>query len=139
MNRNFGKYNDSPWKFAAYHVPLYPTHRKYELTGSVLGRKHWQPLFDKFNFQANFEHHDHTLKRTKPIRGNQIAAKGQGTTYFGDGCWGKGARSADASRWYVEKAMGVQHFWLVEVGEHQTDFTGISIKGEILDQHTLTR
>ena len=46
------------------------------------------PLFDKHNIDLVLEHHDHTFKRTHPMRGGEVDEK-TGIAYLGDGSWGK--------------------------------------------------
>lgn len=78
--------------FVANHVPAYPSYRAIEglLGGNGTGagnRKHWCPLFEKYNVDAVLEHHDHTFKRTFPLTGG-LKDK-NGVLYLGDGSWGK--------------------------------------------------
>ncbi|MCC5790859.1 MAG: hypothetical protein JJT75_14615 [Opitutales bacterium] len=41
---------------------------------SILVREHWIPLFDaQTNIQVAFENHEHTYKRTPPIRGLEVS------------------------------------------------------------------
>jgi hypothetical protein len=52
-----------------------------------LNRECWAPLFEKHNVDVVLEHHDHTFKRTHPIKGGLVDKNG--VTYLGDGSWGK--------------------------------------------------
>ncbi len=106
---------DLPYTFAVYHVPLFPSHRDYDGSRATAGREHWMPLFDQYRLTAAFENHDHTFKRTHPLRAARRDP--EGTVYFGDGSMGvppRRARQKDA--WYLAEASGTSHFWLVEVG-----------------------
>ncbi|MGE0488919.1 MAG: fibronectin type III domain-containing protein [Vulcanimicrobiota bacterium] len=128
----------SPWKFALYHVPCYPSHRGYGDYYSEQGRSHWVPLFDRFGLTAAFENHDHTLKRTPPLKANKIAK--QGTVYLGDGCWGRPPRSVDpALRWYEATAASRAHVWMVDVGDDQVTYEAIGTAGQTLDRYTTER
>lgn len=128
----------TPFIFATYHVPLYPSHRDYEGSGSVAGRKAWLPLFDAFGVDIAFEHHDHTYKRTKPLRAGAVDPTG--TIYVGDGCFGMPARTVpNRDAWYMEHAEGVRHFWLVEVAESSVNLRAIDINGNIFDDFTIER
>lgn len=75
-----------PHLFVANHVPAYPSYRAYENTGKD-NRKYWCPLFEKYNVDAVFEHHDHTFKRTHPLKDGLYDKNG--VLYLGDGSWGK--------------------------------------------------
>ncbi len=82
---------DRPHLFVANHVPAYPSFRDFEenilepWTGA-LNRKHWVPLFERHNVDVVLEHHDHTFKRTHPLK-DGVADAG-GVLYLGDGSWG---------------------------------------------------
>ena len=89
---------DHPNVFVVNHVPAYPSARNMDGTpaldgkGAQLGtgeenRKHWVPLFEKHRVPVVLEHHDHTLKRTKPLL-NGLDNK-NGVLYLGDGSWGQ--------------------------------------------------
>lgn len=123
---------DVPHRFPFYHVPLYPSHRKFNEGWSIQGRKFWQPLFEKHAVTACFEHHDHTFKRAKRIKGDK--ADPSGVLYLGDGCWGKGAREVDAElRWYLDKQASLAHFWRVDVQGHRVEYRAIDAMGRVFD------
>lgn len=123
----------TPFTFAVYHVPLYPSHRDYESSGSAAGRMHWAPLFDQYGLAAAFENHDHTMKRTKPLTNNEVAP--DGVLYLGDGSWGVVPREVDAERrWYEEVAMGVGHVWVVDVTSDRATYRALDADGELLDE-----
>lgn len=125
---------DVPFRFASYHVPFYPSHRDFDGEPSVAGRTHWLPLFDEFGLSAAFEHHDHTFKRTKPLRNNQVDP--EGIVYFGDGCMGVPPRSIDnEGAWYLEKASNTAHFWLVNAGTDGVTYQAIDIHGDVFDRY----
>jgi hypothetical protein len=77
-----------PNLFVFNHVPSYPCVRSYEDKGiSADMRKHWNPLFERYNVDAVFEHHDHAFKRTHRMAGGLV--NDRGVLYLGDGSWGK--------------------------------------------------
>jgi len=121
-----------PHRMAAYHVPLYPSHRAYDGSGSVQGRKAWLPLFDKYHLTTAFEHHDHSFKRTHLLRDNQVGT--EGTLYLGDGCFGVKPRTVDQQpRWYLARAASLQHFWCVDVGPEAVEYRAVNAAGEVFD------
>ena len=75
-----------PHLFVANHVPAYPSYRDYQNTGKD-NRKYWCPLFEKYNVDGVLEHHDHTYKRTHPLKDGLYDKNG--VLYLGDGSWGK--------------------------------------------------
>ena len=83
---------DHPHVFAVNHVPAYPSARKAEGTDKAAGtgepnRRHWVPLFERFRVPVVLEHHDHTFKRTRPLKDGFVHK--DGVTYLGDGSWGR--------------------------------------------------
>jgi hypothetical protein len=83
---------ECPNLFVYYHVPSYPSVRPVDMDDLEKGtgadtRKHWVPLFERYNVDAVFEHHDHAYKRTHPLLDN--AYHPRGVPYLGDGSWGK--------------------------------------------------
>ena len=81
-----------PHLIVANHVPAYPSYRSPG-TGSngsfgtgEANRLHWCPLFERYNVDAVLEHHDHTFKRTYPLK-DGVKDK-YGVPYLGDGSWG---------------------------------------------------
>ena len=114
LERSLREHRDTRFRFALYHVSLYPSHRPYDGSGPRAGRRHWVPLFDAFGLTAAFENHEHLLKRTHPLRAGALAADGQGTLYIGDGCWGKShVRKPVGDRWYLAKTLRRRHVWSV--------------------------
>ncbi len=138
LDQEMAKYQNVKYKFASYHVPLYPTHRAYDGEDSVNGRKYWGPLFDKYGLTIGFEHHDHVFKRSKPLKNNQVVEKGQGTIYVGDGTFGVNPRTVDPEpRWYNEKEGSIAHFWVVDVRPDVLSLTAIDEDGVTVDAFTL--
>ncbi len=96
-----------PHLIPIYHVPAWSSHRSFNDSFAVRVRENWVPLFESTGVKLAFEHHDHTLKRTKPLLDGQ--ENPDGIVYFGDGLWGIGSRIPDASRWYLEQGSSSQH------------------------------
>src|SRR5262249_48443694 len=66
-----------PHLIAVNHVPCYPSYRAAEGKGGRFGtgeeqRKFWVPLFERHEVDLVLEHHDHTFKRTHPLRGGLV-------------------------------------------------------------------
>jgi len=162
LEANLIKYKDYPIKMAMYHVPIYPSVRFVEenfyyrffywllgLAGknddsshllsvpSQEGKKTWLPLFDKYKITTAFEHHDQTLKRTRPLRNDKINL--DGTIYLGDGGWGAEIQVPPIQTYFsplFAKSMGyVSFFWLVDIKEDRIIYKAISAKGHVLDEY----
>ncbi|NUM53567.1 MAG: metallophosphoesterase family protein [Candidatus Hydrogenedentes bacterium] len=136
LKQELEQHKDVKYKFAAYHVPLYPAHRPYDGGGSKLGREHWGPLFDEYNLTLGMEHHDHVFKRSKPLKDGKVVKKG--TVYIGDGCFGREARVIDPQvRWYNRVEKSAAHFWVVDVSKRGLKLRAIDDKGAEIDRFSL--
>lgn len=122
-----------PHKMAIYHIPLFPSVRSFTDKLSAEGRKQWLPLFDHHRVEVCFENHEHTYKRTKPLRAGQPAA--DGTLYLGDGSLGIGARAlpTDADRHYLVQSASITHCWLVEENGPALVYRAINAAGVTFD------
>lgn len=129
---------DFPHKFAVYHVPAYPSYRKFKGPVSALIRSQWVPLFEQFGLNAAFEHHDHTYKRTHPIARDKIDPE-NGVLYLGDGAWGiaKPRRpDTPSDRWYLACTESKRHFIFVVIDDGKRHFMAVDSLGKIFDYTT---
>lgn len=117
-----------------YHVPAYPSHRNFNGRRSADVREHWTPLFDKNKIPIVFEHHDHTFKRTVPIKNGK--AHPEGTVYLGDGAWGVSTRRVHAQEdtWFLEKASPTNHFFEVKLFPDRIDIQAIDDENAVFDE-----
>jgi Purple acid Phosphatase, N-terminal domain/Calcineurin-like phosphoesterase len=144
------------YKFAAYHFPMYPSHRSFSGPTPTALRTSWRPLFEAYHFVACFENHDHILKRTFPLTNN--APDPNGVLYLGDGCFGRPPRAGDQaqrlddpitypnelsslglSTSYLAHWESTNHFWVVTIpaGDPQNtqniSFQAYTETGTLLD------
>jgi hypothetical protein len=120
-----------PHRMAIYHIAAYPSSYSYEERGLQAEiRRHWCPLFDAYNIPLAFEHHNHTFKRTYPLKAGQIDPAG--TTYLGDGSWGCRPRQVHPD-WYLAKALPLNAFWLATLSPSETSMQAIDIQGNTFD------
>lgn len=119
--------------FPVYHVSAWPSFRALTNTYSTLVRDHWVPLFEEYGIALSFENHDHTFKRTKPIRNNQMDQ--QGVVYIGDGAWGVSTRKDENAhqRCYPEKVTDDHHFWNIILYPESRVVQAFTPDGELLD------
>jgi hypothetical protein len=122
-----------PFRFAVYHVPLYPAHHDFEARASQRGREHWLPLFDRFRLTAGFENHDHLQKRTHSLRAGQVVGEDEGTLYLGGGLWGKGHPEEPETQPYLARTLRRRHFWRVTLEGNEVRYTAIGADGQVLD------
>ena len=96
-------------------------------------RKNWVPLFDKHNIDLVLEHHDHTFKRTHPMRGGDVDEK-TGIVYLGDGSWGKlRIPKKPEERPYLAEASANYHMTLHRLEGEQSFHLGLDENGKVLD------
>ncbi len=124
-------------RFVAYHVPAYPSVRKFDDPISVAIRKHWVPVLESAKIKVVFEHHDHAFKRTKKLLGGEESAVG--VTYVGDGAWGRPPRETRApeERDGLLKRASSLNVWKVTLNGSRADFMAANEKGEELDHFVI--
>lgn len=129
--------SDFPWIFPVYHVAAWPSVRDFEGRTPRAIREHWVPLFEQHNIRVAFEHHDHTYKRTEPIREGKTTEPSDGIVYFGDGAWGVSARvivHGSEATWYLARAESVRHLILMNILDNtRADISVIDVEGKEVD------
>ncbi len=135
---------ECPTVFVFNHVPAYPSHRPFgsqheEGSGTGGGnRKHWCPLFERYNVDAVFEHHDHTYKRTHPLL-DGLADK-KGVLYLGDGSWGKIRKPASLeTRPYLAKVDEAYHLSVHRIEGDERHHVALTDAGRVVDVCTTTK
>jgi len=125
-----------PHVFPVYHVPAYPSVRSPSGRTTQRVRDNWVPLFDEFGVRVAFEAHDHTFKRTHPLRGGAIHPAG--VVYMGDGAWGVRNRVIGASHpeaaWYLDRALTDRHFSLVTLHGPHLHILTVNEDGRVVDE-----
>eukprot|EP00003_Mantamonas_plastica_P002853 TRINITY_DN1225_c0_g1_i4.p1 TRINITY_DN1225_c0_g1~~TRINITY_DN1225_c0_g1_i4.p1 ORF type:complete len:442 (+),score=102.04 TRINITY_DN1225_c0_g1_i4:899-2224(+) len=131
LQNTFSEFANQTKKFAFYHSPLWPSRKPFDWWPGVAGRKIWMPEFDKAKLTAGFEHHEHSMKRTKfMINGVENA---NGTIYLGDGCMGVPVRGNGEGS-YIAKFKQVQHIWKVQMYQNLIRYTALGVGGTIEDR-----
>ncbi len=120
-----------PLKMIAYHVPLFPSVRSSNDPWVSEGKKYWPKVFEENGADVVFEHHDHALKRTHPIKDNKVHPSG--VIYLGDGCMGKSPRDVK-KEWYLAQAKSIEHFWLGKLTKGELYLKAIGANGEVFDE-----
>ncbi len=126
--------SDVPHVFPHYHVPGFPSHRPYGGATSARVREYWMPLFERHGIELAFENHDHTYKRTVPIRAEQPHPRG--VIYIGDGAWGVGTRTVHdpAETWYLHHAESTRHAIIVTLEATHRHVLVVSEDGDVIDE-----
>jgi hypothetical protein len=134
---------ECPNVFVVNHVPAYPSHRSFvgdvDHPGTGAGnRKHWCPLFERYNVDAVFEHHDHTFKRTHPMLDGRPNEKG--VLYLGDGSWGRIRKPTEMeTRPYLVKASEDYHVSVHRIEGREQFHVALSDEGRVVDVCTSTK
>lgn len=128
---------ERPHVIAVNHVPAYPSFRKFESDGGKAGtgelnRRHWVPLFERHNVDVVLEHHDHTFKRTHPLKDGMVNANG--ILYLGDGSWGKlRSPASPEQRPYLAKTSEAYHMTLHRFEGEQRFHMALQENGRVID------
>jgi acid phosphatase type 7 len=118
-----------------YHVPAFPSVRKYDGYTQTLVRNTWVPIFERYSIRLAFENHDHAYKRTFPIRNGKINQTG--ITYVGDGSWGTEPRPIHSvdDTWYLKVAQSVNAFTLLTIEGSQYSLISLDWDGNVIDSY----
>ena len=126
-----------PHLIAVNHVPAYPSYRApdgSDGTGAE-NRRHWCPLFEKYNVDAVLEHHDHTFKRTHPLKGG-LKDK-YGVPYLGDGSWGQlRAPNSPEKRPYLASVGQAYHMTVHRLEGEQRYHVALEESGKLADVYS---
>jgi hypothetical protein len=137
LERALKEREECPNVFVVNHVPAYPSHREFDTTGTEQ-RKHWAPLFERYNVDAVLEHHDHTYKRTHPLLDGRRNEKG--ILYLGDGSWGRIRKPTDMDkRPYLAIAEESYHLSVHRIEGPQRFHVALSDTGRVVDVCTSTK
>jgi hypothetical protein len=143
LERTLKEREDCPNVFVVNHVPAYPSHRSFQGDADEPGtgatnRKFWVPLFERYNVDAVFEHHDHTYKRTHPMLDGRPNEKG--VLYLGDGSWGRIRKPTDMdTRPYLAVASEDYHVSVHRIEGRQQFHVALSDTGRVVDVCTSTK
>lgn len=118
------------YRIPVYHIPAYPSETAHTHRGSMDIRKHWAPLFEKHGVKVSMEHDCHTFKRTFPIKKGMVDPTG--IYYLGDGAWGVHPDKPQR-RWYLAKALSINHYWQLTIDRERIDFTARDNEGNVID------
>lgn len=143
LEKTLKEREERPAVFVFNHVPAYPSHRDAGNADSGVGtgagnRKHWCPLFEQYNVDAVFEHHDHTYKRTHPLLNG--LSDPNGVLYLGDGSWGKIRRPAPLEeRPYLAAADEAYHLSVHRIEGPDRYHVALSDIGRVVDVCATTK
>ncbi len=131
LDRQLAERSGRPHLIVAQHVPSYPSYRAFETTGQH-SRENWVPLFERHNVDIVLEHHDHTFKRTHPLKDGRIDK--EGLVFLGDGSWGALRSLRDVeSRPYLAAAASNYHVTLHRLEGAQRFHMALTDQGRVVD------
>ncbi|AGA30516.1 purple acid phosphatase family protein [Singulisphaera acidiphila] len=137
LDKALAERSERPHVIAVNHVPAYPSFRKFEAEGGKAGtgelnRTQWVPLFERHNVDLVLEHHDHTFKRTHPLKDGMVNANG--ILYLGDGSWGKlRSPASPEQRPYLAKTSEAYHMTLHRFEGEQRFHMALQENGRVID------
>lgn len=131
LEESLKKHENSPYKIPIYHIAAYPSCYGLNQHSADIIRKNWVPLFEKYQVPVAFEQHNHSYKKTFPIKGNKIDPTG--VVYLGDGCWGVHSRESPG-RWYLQDTRAINHYWFVTVSQNQCVLQSFDSNGKLIDE-----
>jgi hypothetical protein len=122
------------FQLVAYHIAAYPSHYSLTLPIPEKLRKYWVPLFEKYQVPFAFEHHNHTYKRTHPIKEGKVDPSG--VTYLGDGSWGVAPRVVRSPKtlWYLKESASDNVCYIVTLTEEKCLIEAKNMQGEVIDK-----
>ncbi|MCC5930632.1 MAG: metallophosphoesterase family protein [Cyclobacteriaceae bacterium] len=119
-----------------YHVPGYPSNRSYDGGTQTRVREHFVPLFEAHRVKMAFENHDHTYKRTHPLKEGKVVGNGEGIVYLGDGSWGVKPRNTNEA-WYLARRESLHQCIIVTIEGKSIDMKMVSKEGEVFDSYKI--
>ncbi|MBS0648557.1 MAG: metallophosphoesterase family protein [Verrucomicrobia bacterium] len=127
------KQSRGTYVFPVYHVAAYPSFYPYTDRIPEKVRKYWVSLFEKYDVPLAFEHHNHTFKRTYPIREGKVDPSG--VIYLGGGSWGVPPRrpASPDQRWYLAKSKGINMVYIVTMTPDKCRVEAKNNKGFVFD------
>jgi hypothetical protein len=129
----------TPYTFAIYHIASLPSFRPLCDKRSQEVRTVWAPLFEEAKLTAAFEHHDHTLKRSHPIKKMKI--DDEGIVYLGDGSMGlrKARVPHHPKPWFIASAQAAQAVWKTTLTKEGAAFEALDPNSCSLDTYKVSR
>ena len=120
--------------FVCYHRPAWGAGVKED---AVDIQREWCPLFERYNVDAVFENDHHVFSRSHPLIGGQVD-EARGIPYLGSGSWSVEVRKIDPAqlkkRPWIAKALGVNHLYVVEVGDKGWSAEAKAADGQSIDR-----
>jgi acid phosphatase type 7 len=143
LGKTLQAHEECPTVFVFNHVPAYPSVREFSGHDNEAGtgggnRKHWVPLFERYNVDAVFEHHDHAYKRSHPLSDGLVSKNG--IVYLGDGSWGKIRRpDTPEKRPYLALTHEAYHLSVHQIEGENRSHVALSDKGRVVDVCVTTK
>mmetsp|Transcript_21811 Transcript_21811/g.30024 ORF Transcript_21811/g.30024 Transcript_21811/m.30024 type:complete len:614 (-) Transcript_21811:42-1883(-) len=120
---------------AMYHIGIYRSDKSGRSNSNVKEmKKHWGPLFDSYGLMVGFEQHDHSFKRTYPLKDGQITDSDSGTVYLGDGAIGVEPFDGDPWKLFEKQKNGVRHGAIVTVFDDKVIVDTLNQTGDVFDE-----
>lgn len=128
---------DAGWRMAAHHKAAYSTCTTHRSTLPV--RDAWAPVWDAHGVDLVVAGHNHTYERSAPIRGDAVAAAGEGTLYVVSGGAGAPLYTGVERDWFSAAWEPTLHYLIVDFGPDGIVGTAYKPMGDVIDTWTIPR
>jgi len=126
---------DKKWKVVLFHRGPYGS-----MYDSSHIREHWVPALDEYDVDLVVNGHDHIYLRTHSMKGNEIAAENEGTTYVIPGSTGPKFYGLTERPWQkVVDAEQTQMYASVKVDGDTLTMTTKTVGGRVVDTFELRK
>lgn len=138
LEEQLQKYAHIPAKLVTYHYPMFPSKTNDLAWMHVFvdkARKHWEPLFSRYNVTVVHEAHQHVLKRTYAIAHGEVVGNSNssaGVTYIGDGAMGALEAGNLTLSWYMESVpLALQHVFDMKLTDTTLRASAIALNANL--------
>ncbi|MFE5318735.1 phosphodiester glycosidase family protein [Paenibacillus sp. NPDC056579] len=133
--RNDLMHTDKPWKIVFFHRGPYGSIYDTENVRSA-----WTPVFDEFGVDLVMNGHDHIYLRTYPMKNNQKAVDGKGTSYIIPGATGPKFYELTPRPWQmVVDDENTQMFSSVVIDGEKLKVVTKTIGGRVVDTFEISK
>ncbi|MBK9030706.1 MAG: metallophosphoesterase family protein [Myxococcales bacterium] len=137
LTADLAAHASAPWLIVNHHRPVYSASTRHGSDTTL--RDTWAPIFDQAQVDLVLNGHDHDYERTKPMRGNQVAASAaDGTIYVVSG--GAGAELYEnGSDFWTQTSASLHSATVARVRAAQLAFEAFDQSGAAVDAFTIVR
>jgi hypothetical protein len=126
----------APWRMLMHHKSMWSASGGHGSNTTL--QQTWGPIVDRHDLDLVVSGHDHNYERTKPLRGGQVVADGEGTVYVVAG--GAGAPLyAAGTRSFTAYSESRRHYVVVEARAGSLTGRAFRDDGSVMDRFQLAK